>query len=71
MQLAFLEYMLPRLTRQWTHLERQMGGTGTRGGPGERQIEVDRRLINNQLVNLKAKLKKIENQRSTTKERVL
>ena len=39
--LAKLEYMLPRLTRQWSHLERQMGGTGTRGGPGEKQIEIE------------------------------
>ena len=44
-ELASLQYMLPRLTRQWTHLERQMGGTGTRGGPGEKQIEIERRLI--------------------------
>ena len=43
--LAYLEYLLPRLTRQWTHLERQMGGIGTRAGMGETQIEVDRRLI--------------------------
>ena len=40
--LAYLEYLLPRLTRQWTHLERQMGGIGTRAGMGETQIEVDR-----------------------------
>lgn len=62
-QIAKLEYLLPRLTRLWTHLERQMGGRGTRGGPGETQIEVDRRLISSQLVKLKEKLKKIENQR--------
>ena len=43
--LAYLEYLLPRLTRQWTHLERQMGGIGARAGMGETQIEIDRRLI--------------------------
>ena len=43
-ELAYLEYLLPRLTRQWTHLERQMGGIGTRAGMGETQIEVDRRI---------------------------
>src|SRR5207237_8782227 len=42
--LARLEYLLPRLTRAWTHLERQVGGIGVRGGPGETQIEIDRRL---------------------------
>ena len=64
-KLARLEYMLPRLTRQWTHLERQMGGVGTRGGPGETQIEIDRRLIRNQITNLKLDLKKIQKQHST------
>lgn len=44
-QLAEAEYHLPRLTRQWTHLERQAGGIGMRGGPGETQIEIDRRLL--------------------------
>ena len=44
-ELAQLQYMLPRLTRAWTHLERQMGGIGTRAGAGETQIEVERRLI--------------------------
>ena len=62
-EIAKLEYLLPRLTRLWTHLERQMGGRGTRGGPGEKQIEIDRRIISAQLVQLKQKLKKIENQR--------
>jgi ribosomal protein L29 len=55
-ELAKLEYMLPRLTRQWTHLERQMGGTGTRGGPGEKQIEIDRRLIRKNIDKLKKDL---------------
>ena len=68
-ELASLEYLLPRLTRQWTHLERQMGGIGTRGGPGEAQIEVDRRLINTQISRLKETLKKIENQRTTQNKR--
>jgi len=64
-KLARLEYMLPRLTRQWTHLERQMGGVGTRGGPGEAQIEIDRRLIRNQITKLKSDLKKIQKQHIT------
>ena len=63
-EIAKLEYLLPRLTRLWTHLERQMGGRGTRGGPGETQIEVDRRLINNQISRLKEHLKAIEKQRT-------
>ena len=58
-ELAQLEYILPRLTRQWTHLERQMGGIGTRGGPGETQIEIDRRLIRKQISKLKQHLEKI------------
>jgi len=64
-KLARLEYMLPRLTRQWTHLERQMGGVGTRGGPGEAQIEIDRRLIRNQITKLKIDLNKIQKQHET------
>jgi len=60
-KLATLEYMLPRLVGQWTHLERQMGGLGTRGGPGEKQIEIDRRLIRKSISNLKNNLKKIQN----------
>jgi len=64
-EVARLEYMLPRLTRQWTHLERQMGGIGMRGGPGETQIEIDRRLIRNQISKLKKELEKIFLQRST------
>jgi len=62
-QLAQLEYFLPRLTRQWTHLERQMGGIGTRAGAGETQIEVDRRLIRNQISKLKRELTAIEKHR--------
>jgi len=63
--LAKLEYMLPRLTKQWTHLERQMGGTGTRGGPGEKQIEIDRRLIRKDIVKLKKDLEQIGKNRIT------
>ena len=62
-QLAQLEYFLPRLTRQWTHLERQMGGIGTRAGAGETQIEIDRRLIRNHIAKLKKELTAIEKQR--------
>ena len=51
--LAYFEYLLPRLTRQWTHLERQMGGIGTRAGMGETQIEIDRRLIRTRISRLK------------------
>ena len=63
--LAYLEYLLPRLTRQWTHLERQMGGIGTRAGMGETQIEIDRRLIRTRISRLKRELKKIEKERGT------
>ncbi|MCH7763700.1 MAG: GTPase HflX [Candidatus Marinimicrobia bacterium] len=64
-ELAHLEYLLPRLTKQWTHLERQMGGIGTRAGMGETQIEIDRRLIRTRISKLKKELKKIENERET------
>ena len=63
-KLATLEYLLPRLVGQWTHLERQMGGTGTRGGPGEKQIEVDRRLARKDITKLKRDLKNIQKQRN-------
>ena len=63
--LAYLEYLLPRLTRQWTHLERQMGGIGARAGMGETQIEIDRRLIRTRISRLKKDLKKIEKERGT------
>ena len=62
MKLAQYEYMLPRLTGMWTHLERQRGGTGTRGGAGEREIETDRRVIRNNIAKLKEDLKKIDRQ---------
>lgn len=61
-QLANYEYMLPRLTGLWTHLERQRGGTGTRGGAGEREIETDRRIVRSRIAKLKEDLKKIDRQ---------
>ena len=64
-ELALCQYLLPRLTRQWTHLERQMGGVGTRAGMGETQIEIDRRLIREKISKLKVDLKKIERERKT------
>lgn len=62
-ELAYLEYLLPRLTRQWTHLERQMGGIGTRAGMGETQIEVDRRIVRTKITKLKKNLLQIEKER--------
>ena len=62
-ELAYLQYLLPRLTRQWTHLERQMGGIGTRAGMGETQIEVDRRIVRTRINKLKKELKNIEKER--------
>ncbi|MBS1943763.1 MAG: GTPase HflX [Bacteroidetes bacterium] len=64
-ELAQYEYMLPRLTKLWTHLERQRGGTGTRGGAGEKEIETDRRLVRDRISLLKAKLKDIDRQKAT------
>jgi GTP-binding protein HflX len=64
-ELAQYEYMLPRLAGMWTHLERQRGGTGTRGGAGEREIETDRRAIRNRISHLKEELKKIDRQMAT------
>ena len=61
-ELAQCEYMLPRLAGLWTHLERQRGGTGTRGGAGEREIETDRRIVRNRISKLKDDLKKIDKQ---------
>ena len=63
-ELAQLQYMLPRLTRAWTHLSKQYGGIGTKG-PGETQIETDRRIIRTRISHLKEKLDKIELQRKT------
>jgi GTP-binding protein HflX len=67
-ELAHYQYLLPRLTRMWTHLERQRGGTGTRGGAGEREIETDRRNIRYQIQLLKERLEKIEKQRETQRK---
>ena len=67
-KLATLEYMMPRLTGLWTHLERQMGGTGTTGGPGEKQIEIDRRIIRNDMQKLKKELNNIDKQRNNQKK---
>jgi GTPase len=67
-ELARYQYLLPRLTRMWTHLERQRGGTGTRGGAGEKEIETDRRNIRNQITLLKERLKKIEKQSYTQRK---
>jgi GTP-binding protein HflX len=64
-ELAQYEYLLPRLTGMWTHLERQRGGTGTRGGAGEREIETDRRAIRDRIAKLKEDLKKIDRQMAT------
>lgn len=61
-ELAQLQYMLPRLTRLWSHLERQAGGIGTRG-PGETQLETDRRLVNKRISALRRQLKEIESNR--------
>lgn len=67
-ELAMNQYLLPRLTRMWTHLERQRGGTGSRGGAGEKEIETDRRIIKNEIAKLKEDLKKIEKQRETQRK---
>lgn len=66
-ELAQLQYLLPRLTRFWTHLSRQQGGIGTRG-PGETQIETDRRLIDKRISILKEKLDKLDRQRKTQRK---
>ena len=64
-ELARYQYMLPRLKRMWTHLERQRGGTGTRSGSGELQIETDRRIVLDKIAKLKDELKVIDKQMST------
>ena len=64
-ELARLEYLLPRLTRAWTHLERQVGGIGVRGGPGETQIEIDRRLIRTRISALKREIEGIRVHRAS------
>lgn len=67
-ELARLQYLLPRLTNMWTHLERQRGGTGTRGGSGEKEIETDRRIIRDQISLLKTRLAKINKQSETQRK---
>ncbi|SMD35283.1 GTP-binding protein HflX [Reichenbachiella faecimaris] len=67
-ELARYQYLMPRLTRMWTHLERQRGGTGTRGGAGEKEIETDRRMIRDQISVLKKKLVKIDKQGETRRK---
>lgn len=64
-ELARLQYISTRLVRRWTHLERQMGGIGGRGGPGEKQIELDRRMIAEAIKRTKDKLQKVKKQRQT------
>ncbi|WP_339736903.1 GTPase HflX [uncultured Sunxiuqinia sp.] len=66
-ELAQYQYMLPRLTRMWTHLERQRGGIGMRG-PGETQIETDRRIILDKIARLKVQLEKIDKQKATQRK---
>ena len=66
-ELAQYQYLLPRLTRMWTHLERQKGGIGMRG-PGEKEIETDRRIIRDKIAKLKLDLKKIDKQMTTQRQ---
>jgi GTP-binding protein HflX len=67
-EMAQLEHLLPRLAGGWTHLERQRGGVGLRGGPGETQIEVDRRLIRQRISKLRRRLELLERQRRTRRQ---
>lgn len=64
-ELAQLQHLSTRLTGMWTHLERQQGGIGTRGGPGEAQIELDRRMIGTKVRSLRERLKRVQRQRTT------
>ena len=64
-ELARLQYQATRLVRRWTHLERQTGGIGLRGGPGETQIELDRRMIGERIKSVKARLEKVKKQQAT------
>lgn len=70
-ELARLQYLSTRLVRRWTHLERQRGGIGARGGPGERQIELDRRMINVAIERNRKRLKQVEKQRATQRRQRL
>lgn len=67
-QLARWQYLLPRLSGMWTHLERQRGGTGTRGGAGEREIETDRRIVRDKIARLRDELQKIDRQMATQRK---
>lgn len=64
-ELARLQYLATRLVRRWSHLERQSGGIGMRGGPGEAQIELDRRMIEDRIKQVKERLKRVQKQRNT------
>ena len=64
-ELARLQYLSTRLVRRWSHLERQTGGAGVRGGPGEKQIELDRRMISESIKRTKERLHKVKRQRQT------
>ena len=64
-ELARLQYLSTRLVRRWSHLERQRGGIGTRGGPGETQIELDRRMIGERIRSAKTRLERVKRQRQT------
>ena len=64
-ELARLQYLATRLVRRWSHLERQQGGIGTRGGPGEAQIELDRRMIDERIKTVKRRLESVKKQRKT------
>lgn len=67
-ELAQYQYMLPRLTRMWSHLSKQKGGVGTRGGPGEKELETDRRIVRDRITLLREKLDKIEKQSNTRRK---
>lgn len=68
-ELARLQYLSTRLVRRWSHLERQRGGIGTRGGPGETQIELDRRMIGEAIKRTRERLVKVQRQRGTQRRR--
>jgi len=68
-ELARLQYLSTRLVRRWTHLERQSGGIGMRGGPGETQIELDRRMIGDAIKRTRERLDKVKRQRATQRRR--
>ena len=68
-ELARLQYLSTRLVRRWSHLERQQGGIGTRGGPGETQIELDRRMIGQAIKRTRERLEKVKRQRHTQRRR--